>query len=76
MGEWQGKSLKEVARLKEWKALLGRQAPIGRQIVTKLLDGSRLVFAPRADRAYEFTGTASFGKLLRGIVLPQVLALM
>ncbi len=59
------------SRVKDWRALLLRQAPISRQIVTKLLDG-RLVFTPREDRSWEFTGRASIGKLLQGIVLPQV----
>ena len=58
------------ARVKDWRALLGRQVPIARQIVTKLLDG-RLVFTPRKDRAYEFTGRVSIGRLLQGIVLPS-----
>jgi site-specific DNA recombinase len=59
------------ARLKEWKALLQRQTPISRQIVTKLVAG-HLVFTPREDRAYQFAGNAHLGKLLQGIVLPQV----
>jgi hypothetical protein len=59
------------ARLKEWKALLQRQTSISRQIVTKLVDG-HLVFTPREDRTYEFAGKAHLGKLLQGIVLPQV----
>jgi len=59
------------ARLDDWRGLL-RHTPLSRQVVTKLLDG-RLVFTPRPeDRAYEFTGQAQLGKLLRGIVLPQV----
>ena len=58
------------ARVKDWRALLGRQVPIALRIVTKLLDG-RLVFTPRKDRAYEFTGRVSIGRLLQGIVLPS-----
>jgi hypothetical protein len=60
------------AGVKDWRALLGRQTPIARQIVTKLLDEDRFVFTPRADRSWEVTGRASFGKLFQGIVLPQV----
>lgn len=59
------------ARVKDWRELLRRQAPISRQIVLKLLDG-RLVFTPHEDRSWKFTGLASVGKLLEGIVLPQV----
>ncbi len=60
------------ARVTDWRALLNRQVSIARQIVVKLLGGHRLVFTPREDRAYEFTGRVSFGLLLEGIVLPQV----
>lgn len=60
------------ARVKEWRALLQRQAPVSRQIVTKLLGPNRLIFAPQPDRSWVFTGRASFDKLLQGIVLPQV----
>ena len=59
-------------RMKDWRALLLRQKKVSRQIVTKLLD-DRLVFTPQPDdRSYEFTGKAKLGKLMRGIVLPQV----
>jgi site-specific DNA recombinase len=57
-------------RVKDWRALLGRQAPIARQIVTKLVDG-RLLFTPHDDRSYTFTGQVSVGQLLAGLVLPQ-----
>lgn len=57
------------ARVKEWRGLLGRQVPIARQIVTKLLAG-RLLFTARADRSYEFTSRVSLGGLLQGNVLP------
>jgi hypothetical protein len=59
------------ARVKEWRGLLGRQVPVARQIVAKLLDG-RLVFTPRDDRTYEFRGRVSLGGLLQGTVLPRV----
>jgi site-specific DNA recombinase len=60
-------------KLADWKALLQRQTPLARQVVTKLLAG-RLVFTPRpANRAYEFTGQVQLGRILQGIVLPQVL---
>ncbi len=61
-----------ISSMKDWRALLQRQTPISRQIVTKLLSENRLVFTPQEDRSWEFTGRASFGKLLQGIVLPQV----
>ena len=40
-----------------------------RQIIRKLLDGQRLVFTPDAMlRQYTFTGQASYGRLLEGVV--------
>ena len=60
------------ARVKDWRGLLSRQVPVARQIVVKLVDGQRLVFTPREDRSYRFTGRVSVGRLLEGIVLPSV----
>lgn len=57
-------------RVKEWRGLLGRQVPVARQIVRKLLEG-RLVFTAREDRTYEFSGRVSLGGLLQGTVLPR-----
>ena len=63
------------ARVKDWRALLGRPAPVARQILAKLLD-TKLVFRPRPeDRVYEFEGQAVLGKLLSGVVLPVSTAL-
>ena len=60
------------ARVKDWRSLLRRQTPVSRQILTKLL-ADRLVFMPRAEEdGYEFSGEAQLGKLMQGIVLPQV----
>lgn len=52
------------ARVKEWRALLGRQVPMARRTVTKLLEG-RLVVTAREDRTYEFSGRVSLGGLLQ-----------
>ena len=60
------------ARVKDWRSLLRRQTPVSRQIITKLLTG-RLVFMPRPEEdRYEFSGEAQLGKLMQGVVLPQV----
>jgi len=56
-------------RVEDWRGLLTKQAPIARQIVTKLVDG-RFVFTPQEDGSWEFVGRASVGKILQGIVLP------
>lgn len=58
------------ARARDWRGLLGRQVAVSRQIVMKLLD-DRLVFSPQPNHSYEFTGRATLGKFLAGIVLPQ-----
>jgi hypothetical protein len=57
------------ARLTDWQGLLERQPAQARQILRKLLVG-RLVFTPKADQTgawYEFTGQATYGKLLAGV---------
>ena len=60
------------ARVKDWRSLLRRQTPVSRQILTKLL-ADRLVFVPRAEEGgYDFSGEAQLGKLMQGVVLPQV----
>lgn len=58
-------------KLDDCRGLLQRNTPIARQVMTKLLDG-RLVFTPRPDRGYEFTGKVHFGKFLKGFASPQV----
>ena len=37
-------------RAKEWRALLRKQPPISRQIVTRLLGDNRIAFTPQPDR--------------------------
>jgi site-specific DNA recombinase len=55
-------------RLDEWRDLLGAEPVKARQIVRKLVDG-RLVFEPNAEQhLYTFKGTASYGRLLSGVV--------
>lgn len=54
-------------RLADWRGLLLRQVAVSRQILRKLLVG-RIVFRRREDGAYEFSGQASLGRLLAGIV--------
>ena len=61
-------------RLAEWRALLGRQTPLSRQVLSRLLDG-KIAWTPRRDEGlYEFAGRAKFDKLLRGIVFTQGMA--
>jgi hypothetical protein len=57
------------ARLTDWQGLLERHPAQARQILRKLLVG-RLIFTPQADQTgawYEFTGQATYGKLLAGV---------
>jgi len=54
-------------RLSDWRGLLRRQVVQSRQILKKLLVG-RIVFRPREDGVYEFSGQASLGRVLAGIV--------
>jgi site-specific DNA recombinase len=55
------------ARLSDWRGLLSRQITQSRQILKKLLVG-RIVFRQREDGVYEFSGQASLGRVLAGIV--------
>jgi hypothetical protein len=55
------------ARLSDWRGLLSRQVAQSRQILKKLLAG-RIVFRQREDGVYEFSGQASLGRVLAGIV--------
>jgi hypothetical protein len=57
-------------RLTDWQALIGRQPEVSRQILRKLLVG-RFVLTPKVTaegRWYEFSGQASYGALLAGVV--------
>jgi hypothetical protein len=57
------------ARLTDWQGLLERHSAQARQILRRLLVG-RLVFTPKTDATgtyYEFTGEATYGKLLAGV---------
>lgn len=52
-------------RLEEWRALLGRQPEVARQILRKLIDGP-LTTTPKITsdgRFYEITGRATYGRL-------------
>jgi hypothetical protein len=55
------------ARLSDWRGLLSRQITQSRQILKKLLVG-RIVFRQTPDGGYEFSGEASLGRILSGIV--------
>jgi site-specific DNA recombinase len=58
-------------QLKDWRALLRREAPIARQMLMKLID-ARLTFTPDFEaKSYAFTGTATFDKLLEGLISPK-----
>ena len=54
-------------RLTDWRGLLRRQVAQSRQILKKLLVG-RIVFRQREDGVYEFSGQASLGRVLAGVV--------
>ena len=54
------------ARLADWRGLLRRHVAQSRQILKKLLVG-RIVFQPRDDGTYEFSGKASLGRIIAGL---------
>jgi hypothetical protein len=54
-------------RLTDWRGLLRRQVTQSRQILKKLLVG-RMVFRQREDGVYEFSGQASLGRVLAGVI--------
>jgi site-specific DNA recombinase len=54
-------------RLSDWRGLLSRQIAQSRQILKKLLVG-RIVFRQTPDGGYEFSGEASLGRILAGVV--------
>ena len=57
-------------RLEDWQGLLTRHVPQARQILRKLLPHP-LVLTPRLkgkNKRYEFTGQASLGKVLAGVM--------
>jgi Recombinase zinc beta ribbon domain len=54
-------------RLTDWQGLLHRQVAQSRQILKKLLVG-RIVFRLREDGIYEFSGQASLGRILAGVI--------
>ncbi len=57
-------------RLADSRGLLTRHVTRARQILKKLVVG-RIVFRPVGDGAYEFTGQATVGRLLSGLVRPK-----
>jgi site-specific DNA recombinase len=54
-------------RLADWRAMLRRNVPQGRQVLRKLLT-TPLRFDPVGDRGWAFTGQAALGKMLTGFV--------
>ena len=66
-----------LARLAEWRGLLGREVAWSRQLLTKLLDG-RVTFTPTTDTdgapAYEVSATLTLGRFFSGILLPNGMA--
>jgi hypothetical protein len=59
-----------TASVEEWREILGRQVPVARQILTKLLAG-RITFAPEerdGRRGFRFTATGTVEKLVEGVV--------
>jgi hypothetical protein len=56
--------------LTDWQGLLEGEPAQARQILRKLLEG-RVLMQPRADSAgrfYEWTATATYGRILTGVV--------
>jgi hypothetical protein len=59
-------------RIADWRRLLGEHTPISRQMVLKLVDG-RIVFTLKPEhREYEFSGRTVLGKLLAGLIGPEI----
>jgi hypothetical protein len=54
-------------RLADWRGVLRRHVAQSRQILKKLLVG-RIVFRQREDGVYEFSGQASLGRIVAGLV--------
>ena len=67
-----GRLTEELAgRLTDWREVVAGQPAQARQLLRTLLVG-RFVFTPRRDETgayYEFSGRASYGKLLAGLVV-------
>ena len=65
--------------VEEWRAILGRQVPLARQIVNKLL-AEKITFTPEdrdGRRGIRFEATGTVEKLVEGIVpgrLPAVVS--
>ncbi len=60
----------------EWRDVLGRQVPLARQIVAKLLDG-RVTFSPASQdgrEGFQFRATGSVEKLIAGAVPGNLLS--
>jgi hypothetical protein len=75
VGEFDVRQIERELRTKldDWRTLLKRQTPIARQVLTKLLDEC-LIFTPRPDRSYEFSGEVHFGKFFAGVSHRRCLA--
>lgn len=69
---WEGDDLAAelAARLTEWQTVLTGQPVLGRQVLRKLITGRlRMVPESRPDgRYYRWTGQASYGRLLAGLI--------
>ena len=64
-------------RIQDWRGLLRRRAPQGRQILRKLIEG-RLVLTPDREEVtpyYTFTGNGTLTGLLSGVIPHKVASL-
>jgi hypothetical protein len=60
-------------RITEWRSLLGKQTPIARQIVLKLLDDGRILFTPKPEEVYyESPARTVLDRLLSGVIPPEM----
>ena len=60
--------------LKEWRAVLGKQLPRARQIVSKLLEGRLSVTPERRNgtQGFRLTGSGSFLRFLSEVSIPAL----
>jgi hypothetical protein len=57
-----------MKRVEDWRTAAGRNVSQGRQVIRKLLGGTRVKMRPLDDGTCELSGRADYGKLFSGIV--------
>jgi hypothetical protein len=58
-----------TAQLVEWRQFFGRQIPIARQALSRLLAGTRIVWTPDpVNQRYHYGGQAVFDQIVSGAI--------